>query len=734
MDKKSIQQILKNKIVVPEIQREYVWGNNSDNADIVKNFVLDINEKLCSSDVDFTLGFLYSYDHSGESHLIDGQQRMTTIVLLAFYCYCREKCSNSEVMPLLKNFSYRVRTDTEDFLFSLFSDANRFSQDLSLFDEKNLMDNKFYRSKYSGDKTITSMIKCLDTIHKLDDDIFQLTSGRILNHISFWTFEVGQTSQGEQLYISMNSRGEALTSSELFKPRLLEKAKGLKSKYFPSWGKAWDEWEELLFSHKGESKPDTVSDAMDTFLRCVIEIVSGEPKRDINPSENASVVNLNIIEDYFHSLCKVFENNELSAEASSLYNPSASHLVLKILLAVMCQGESIEEVKRLLPIVKNWSRRGLLRNKELLELLHSYHNQRELGWLDFVLSQGKEARQIDGVMDYHEWVKIKLYQAQSDFAFRDRLSSSIHIAENNPNLNGYIRAIWDAAFEEEYTWTEESLRTFDERYELYLKLFDDKHITTMLSKKPGSEIDNNLLSRALLSIKSYGKYVSGHNYTYGWKSKDGKTNYWRDISSSREGSQVISELIDRLLSDKEQSSLYDKLNAIIDAGKTKYSCDNALYYILNYPMALRAWNHGHNVISFDDTSDRGWENFNIWVITKDDARSYYFNMFCTLLLFSLEKEGKGLFKRLDPSAIVFECGLQIKCSWKRGWDIVYKEWNGEAEKLKSALLKEFGEHAVIDNDITKKLSCFYIPKPSDTDQIELGEKAFAFISNTFEKQ
>ena len=491
MDKKSIQQILKDKIVVPEIQREYVWGDNGDNADIVKNFVLDINEKLSSPDEDFTLGFLYSYTHSGELHLIDGQQRMTTIVLLAFYCYCREECRNSEVLSLLNNFSYRVRMDTEDFLFSLFSDAERFAQDLSLFDAKNLMDSKFYRSKYAGDKTITSMVKCLDTIHKLDDDNFQLTSGRILNHISFWTFEVGQTSQGEQLYISMNSRGEALTSSELFKPRLLEKAKDLTSKYYPSWGKAWDEWEESLFSYKGESTPNSVSGAMDTFLRCVIEIVSGEPRRDINPSEHTSVVNLNIIEDYFHALRLVYENGEMSAEVSSLYNPSASNLVLKILLSVVYQGESTEEVQRIFPIVKNWDRRDLLKNKELLVLLHSYHKQREFGWLDFVLSQGKEAHQIDGVLDDHEWDKIRLYQVQTDIAFRDRIADRFHEAEKNPNLNGNIRAIWDVAFEEDYRWTEESLDTFYERYKQYLELFKDEHITTMLSKKPGGEIDNN---------------------------------------------------------------------------------------------------------------------------------------------------------------------------------------------------------------------------------------------------
>lgn len=246
MDKKSVRSILEDKIVIPEIQREYVWGANGDNPEIVRNFVLDVNNKL-STGTDFPLGFLYSYKHGGELHLIDGQQRMTTIVLLVFYCYCKEGCQDASVMRLLNQFSYRVRTDTEDFVFKLFSYADYFAKDLDLFKEDNLRNSRLFRSKYHGDKTIASMVKCLDTIHNLDDDGFKLTCNAVLDGLSFWTFEVGQTSQGEELYISMNSRGEALTSSELLKPRLFENAKNLTSKQGISWGKAWDTGKSYSF-------------------------------------------------------------------------------------------------------------------------------------------------------------------------------------------------------------------------------------------------------------------------------------------------------------------------------------------------------------------------------------------------------------------------------------------------------------------------------------------------------
>lgn len=39
MDKKNIEELLGNYMVVPEIQREYVWGSNKN---IVNQFIVSI--------------------------------------------------------------------------------------------------------------------------------------------------------------------------------------------------------------------------------------------------------------------------------------------------------------------------------------------------------------------------------------------------------------------------------------------------------------------------------------------------------------------------------------------------------------------------------------------------------------------------------------------------------------------------------------------------------------------
>ena len=83
MDKKNINDLLNDfNFVVPEIQREYVWGANK-NKRVLSQFLKDLDHKLGQGDAN--IGFLYSYESGAEHYLIDGQQRYTTILLLCYY-------------------------------------------------------------------------------------------------------------------------------------------------------------------------------------------------------------------------------------------------------------------------------------------------------------------------------------------------------------------------------------------------------------------------------------------------------------------------------------------------------------------------------------------------------------------------------------------------------------------------------------------------------------------------
>ena len=89
-----------NNFIIPEIQREYVWGNNEK---VITKFLKELKTKignsceccnLPSENSRINIGFLYSYkpeyvkvqnDRFLDENLIDGQQRFTTLFLLTFF-------------------------------------------------------------------------------------------------------------------------------------------------------------------------------------------------------------------------------------------------------------------------------------------------------------------------------------------------------------------------------------------------------------------------------------------------------------------------------------------------------------------------------------------------------------------------------------------------------------------------------------------------------------------------
>ncbi len=100
LKEKTIKKLLSEyTMVVPEIQREYVWGSDK-NETVLRKFLSELNDSLELGNSN--IGFLYSYDADNNEHyIIDGQQRFTTIVLLLFY-YAIKENKNQEFIDLTK--------------------------------------------------------------------------------------------------------------------------------------------------------------------------------------------------------------------------------------------------------------------------------------------------------------------------------------------------------------------------------------------------------------------------------------------------------------------------------------------------------------------------------------------------------------------------------------------------------------------------------------------------------
>ena len=211
MERVTLKGLLKSEdvaIVVPEIQREYVWGAKES----IRNQFIDSLEMRKEQSQSVNLGFLYTYKRNAETYIIDGQQRFTTVILMLYFLSLasnEDKKDFKEIMKLDKagmSFSYRVRSNTEQFMKDLFVSGLR--------EKEEIKDSLWYHSYYDTDKSIQSMLGLLDYLNqRKQSGSLSLTYNKLLD-VEFWCYPVEDTSMGEELYITMNSRGKALDNSE----------------------------------------------------------------------------------------------------------------------------------------------------------------------------------------------------------------------------------------------------------------------------------------------------------------------------------------------------------------------------------------------------------------------------------------------------------------------------------------------------------------------------------------
>lgn len=505
MDTYSIRQLLQNNIlIIPEIQREYVWGNN---VKVLTSFLNDINDNIVEADKN--IGFLYSYSvHGKEHYIIDGQQRLTTIVLL-LYVKSLQDPRNYELFKTLlhtdastMSFSYNVRPLTEQFLRQLFKQQCINSVDIHK--------QKWFMHEYASDITIMSIMGALDVMSK-KGAFSNLTFEKILDNINFWYFNVNETSQGEELYITMNSRGQKLTQSEQLKPRLFGK---LSTEQINVYGKLWDDWEEYFYTNRPkEGKLHVmkyVDMAMNNFIRVVSELIVC---KEFNEIQDIPELSLSVLGQWFEALKQIPQEEVFQREIKRLYetNEDKNFMVLKALLATaMRKPEDIREYSRVRAIMRNnvIRRSAVKKHTELLSLLKAYINTPQLSFYEFLLS----GINTQDVLADNELQKIKILQEANSIEIEEAFWYEEH------------HCIWNGDIHPLIKWATNEVGEFEfSAYQRYERLFNNIFPFKDNELREHAKLD--LIRRALLSQKfpNYpGYYRSGTNCSFAYEPSDWK--------------------------------------------------------------------------------------------------------------------------------------------------------------------------------------------------------------------
>ena len=581
MIQNTIQKLLESEyLVVPEIQREYVWGRFKG---ITEQFIDSLRDKNTN------VGFLYSYSFHNQKYIIDGQQRFTTLVLMLYYAAQTQNRDN-DFRSLLKvdtpnlSFAYRVRSNTEQFLKDLFNSG--------LYKKEEIQRSKWYYDFYSSDISISSMIDFLDTLSK---GHFNLPYEEILK-ISFWYYPVEETSLGEDLYITMNSRGRILDKAEKLKPLLFKKAKIGKEKD-ENWGKIWDDWEDFFYQRLENRDIENINVAMENFIRIVWELETCSEHNSLNPSEAILDLNLFMIQKYFNAL-RGIQDSTFSNEIDRLFREKAkkndsnkndaNFIILKSLLSGYVKFANQEntirniELKRIYETSYNkLHRRNYVKHIPILKFLKSYRDGSEHNYYKAILVEHNDSDCYFDEAD-KKMVKIMYESVQSNSCKISELEEFFWKTCSRTVSN---HNIWEGNLTILIEWASiDGNFCFDE-FKKYSDSFDG-----LFTDYSGHEID--LLRRAwIVGMPEYAPVQVGSYYTFGWEWSDWRTFVTQNPSDFKSFMDSIQRLMESGFTQEEALSIYinngkekdymefAKDNFLMDFTKRSDTCD--IYFEYN---------------------------------------------------------------------------------------------------------------------------------------------------------
>ena len=288
------------QVIVPEIQRDYVWPEKPLRGlltSLLHGFegfhAFQPNLQLADKELQdsFTayqrrlahstsIGFIYAYsdaEFAGRYFLIDGQQRLTSVLLMLLALAHRNPELREEFRLIfyadkLLKFDYKVREASHDFLIE-------FVKYLLENSTENVEQQTWYYQATKTDVTIQSLLRNFRFLRqqfdKADFGTFvSKTDGEkaffdyLTHYTEFYYFDTNLSEQGEDLYIYMNARGEQMQANENLKADLLGK---LKDSEKAAWGRKWEEWQDFFWQHRstGKANNPNADAGFNEFLACI---------------------------------------------------------------------------------------------------------------------------------------------------------------------------------------------------------------------------------------------------------------------------------------------------------------------------------------------------------------------------------------------------------------------------------------------------------------------------------
>lgn len=636
-----------NRIVIPDLQRDYCWGDKAWNKDannyteLVSSFLDSLisafNEKPNDK---LTLGLIYGYESPHFTiQLCDGQQRLTTLFLLLGMI--NRTTGNNTFKNILisdkeladdrePNLLYAIRESTLYFLSDLVCEFF-LRNDTSVED---IINKDWYFREYDLDASIQSMLAALKTIDNKLVHIDSIKFGEfIINNLQILYYDMGHRTRGEETFVVINTTGEPLTATENLKPILIGNITDHQQRRIAA--EKWEDREEWFWKNK-RADEQTSDEALKDFFIWYWQIRLRQEKSwkdkksyTLNPNElfqkkpivgaeqeeNPDISkweeskNLDLVHKYFKALELLVEQckdqkiqkvlKTINNEEISLSWFRSSKVSLDVVLPLVAYVTKFKNPQNLYQFVRRIRRNFFDRQfkeremnfldwRYIIQIINSSSTEESI--LKFPTKNENEFKLIPNV-PLNEWYNDD--EKQKDILKKDH-KIEIEQWEDHDELNGSLDILWRA--------NGEDLLNYD-KIKQYYKTFSILSDCLVVEKSKSDPILSNFFRLYKLLI---GYPAIGHIDYCSWD-MEGAWFSWRDIKSNEFLSYLYDENIISLIkidSSNLEAELVKRIKSNVkEISLTEMNDDN-----FNVANHLKAWlfikvlysNSKKELLSFND--------------------------------------------------------------------------------------------------------------------------------------